>query len=134
MVLRMINFLIFWGFTEKFNFQGGSPKTNIEEGRDCLKREDTWTVCRFKGGGLGKKEGGVDTPMPTMIFRCRHQVVRFPVQFQPSELSTQDSIEVIQTFIFLSQIETLLLESSHQRRSVKKDVRNGKTPGPECLF
>ena len=50
----------------------------------------------------------VDTPMPTMIFRCRHQVVGFPEQFQPSELSTQDSIEVIQTFIFLSQIETLI--------------------------
>ena len=24
---------------------------------DCLKREGAWTVCRFKGGGLGKKEG-----------------------------------------------------------------------------
>ena len=33
-----------------------------------------WTVCRFRGGGLGKKEGGggflkrVDTPMPTMKY------------------------------------------------------------------
>ena len=24
---------------------------------DCLKREGAWTVCRFKGGELGKKEG-----------------------------------------------------------------------------
>ena len=39
---------------------------------DCLKR-GPWTVCRFKGGRLGKKEGGgvfeewgVDTPMDTM--------------------------------------------------------------------
>ena len=31
-----------------------------------------WTVCRFKGGGLGKKEEGgifegVDTPMHSMV-------------------------------------------------------------------
>ena len=27
-------------------------------GGDCLKR-GAWTLCWFKGGGLGKKEGGV---------------------------------------------------------------------------
>ena len=37
-------------------FKGGLTKNQyIEE--DCLKG-GTWTVCRFKRGGLGKKEGG----------------------------------------------------------------------------
>ena len=36
-----------------------------------LSKKGAWTVCRFKGGGLGKKEGGsvfegeVDIPMHT---------------------------------------------------------------------
>ena len=45
-------------------------------GRDCLKR-GTWTVCKFKGGGLARKKGWcffgggggreeVDTSMHTM--------------------------------------------------------------------
>ena len=36
---------------------------------NCLKGEEAWTVCRFKGGGgegLSKK-GGVYTPMHDMI-------------------------------------------------------------------
>ena len=32
---------------------------------DCLKR-GAWTVCRFKGGGLGKKEGGGGIPQCTL--------------------------------------------------------------------
>ena len=45
-------------------------KNQYRGGGYCLKRR-TWTVCRFKGG-LGKKEGGffeggVDTPMHTII-------------------------------------------------------------------
>ena len=61
MVLRMKT-LIFWGFTEKFNFYsgrgrgGGSRKTNIEGG--CLKRE-VWTVCWFKMGARQERGGGV---------------------------------------------------------------------------
>ena len=41
---------------------------NQYRGADCLKRrERPLTVCQFKGGGLGKKEGGgVNTPMHTM--------------------------------------------------------------------
>ena len=45
-------------------------------GGNCLKKEGTWIVCRFKKG-LGKKEGvvflkgggvgGLITPMQTMI-------------------------------------------------------------------
>ena len=50
---------------------GGHEKT-IYRG-NCLKRE-AWSVCKFKGGGLAKKEvdgvfeegGGGDTPMHTM--------------------------------------------------------------------
>ena len=30
---------------------------NQYRGGNCLKR-GAWTVCRFKGGGLGKKERG----------------------------------------------------------------------------
>ena len=49
---------------------GSSSKTNIE-GWDCLNR-GAWTVYRFKGRGLVKKEGGgvevgVDTPIHTMV-------------------------------------------------------------------
>ena len=40
--------------------------------RGGLSKKGAWTVCRFKGGGLGKKErvvilkGGVDIPIHTM--------------------------------------------------------------------
>ena len=54
MVLRMKT-LIFWGFTEKSHFQGRFVrKINIEGG---LLKKGAWTVCRFKGGELGKNEG-----------------------------------------------------------------------------
>ena len=53
----------------KFRF-----RKNKYRGGGCLKR-GAWTVCRFKEGGLGKKEGvgvfkggGVDFPMHTMTF------------------------------------------------------------------
>ena len=68
----MKNFNIF-GVHRKIRFLGGGGihEKPISMG-DCLKR-GTWTVCRFKGGGLGKKEGrmflkGVDTPMQTMDY------------------------------------------------------------------
>ena len=35
--------------------EGGHKKEQYI-GRNCLKR-GAWTVCRFKGGGLAKKEG-----------------------------------------------------------------------------
>ena len=38
--------IFLWGFTKKQCIEG-----------NCLKR-GTWTVCRFRGGGLGEKEGG----------------------------------------------------------------------------
>ena len=66
------------GFTEKSDFYGGGVgggvgghEKTIYRG-NCLKRE-AWSVCKFKGGGLAKKEvdgvfegGGGDTPMHTM--------------------------------------------------------------------
>ena len=66
------------GFTEKSDFYGGGEggvgghEKTIYRG-NCLKRE-AWSVCKFKGGGLAKKEvdgvfeggGGGDTPMHTM--------------------------------------------------------------------
>ena len=58
MGLRMKNFntLIFCGFTDKSNFSGGggSRKPNNEEG---WPKKGAWAVSRFKGGGLGKKDG-----------------------------------------------------------------------------
>ena len=49
-------------------------------GEDCLKR-GAWTVCRFKGGGLSKKEGVVFLrgegryPMdPTSVGRGTHKI------------------------------------------------------------
>ena len=60
MGLRMKNFntLIFCGFTDKSNFSGGggSRKPNKEEG---WPKKGAWAVSRFKGVGLGKKDGGV---------------------------------------------------------------------------
>ena len=58
-------------FTKNSNFHDGEFTKNWYKEQDCLKR-GAWTVCRFKGGGLGKKdeggvfEGGVDTPMHSM--------------------------------------------------------------------
>ena len=67
MLLRM-KILIFWGFTEKSNFQGeGFTKTNIEMG-DCLKRW-AWTVFRFKGG-LARKRGMVFLRGEGLILQC----------------------------------------------------------------
>ena len=48
------------GFTEKSDFQGegGSRKTNIAGGEDCLKR-GALIVCQFKeGGGAWQERGG----------------------------------------------------------------------------
>ena len=45
------------GFTEKSDFYGGGVgghEKTIYRG-NCLKRE-AWSVCKFKGGGLAKKE------------------------------------------------------------------------------
>ena len=60
MGLRMKNFntLIFCGFTDKSNFSGdgGSRKPNKEEG---WPKKGAWAVSRFKGVGLGKKDGVV---------------------------------------------------------------------------
>ena len=51
--------LIFCGFTERSDIDRGLPK-----------KGDTWTVCRFKGGGAWQETvgvlKGVDTPMHTM--------------------------------------------------------------------
>ena len=51
--------LIFWGFTGRSDIDRGLPK-----------KGDTWTVCRFKGGGAWQETvgvlKGVDTPMHTM--------------------------------------------------------------------
>ena len=40
---------------------GGSQKTNIVRGKGLPKKGGggSWTVCRFKDGELGKKEGVV---------------------------------------------------------------------------
>ena len=52
MWLRMENVNIL-GVHWKFRFlRGGSRKTNIEDGGLSEKGGGTWTVCRFKGGGL----------------------------------------------------------------------------------
>ena len=63
MGLRMKNldiFVVHW----KIRFlEGGHKKSNIE---GELRKSGAWTFYRFKGG-LGKKEGGVDTPMHTML-------------------------------------------------------------------
>ena len=48
MGLRMKNCIM--GFTEKSDFQGVSKNQYVGGGN--------WAVCRFKGGGLGKKEEG----------------------------------------------------------------------------
>ena len=72
MVLRTENFNIF-GVYWKIQLLGKILK-NQYKGEDCLM-EGAWTVCWFKDGGLGKKEGavflrgggGFDTPMLTMI-------------------------------------------------------------------
>ena len=66
------------GFTEKSDFYGGGREGGVGGHEktiyrgNCLKRE-AWSVCKFKGGGLAKKEvddvfegGGGDTPMHTM--------------------------------------------------------------------
>ena len=50
------------GVHEKPIYSGGLPK------------KGAWTVCRFKGGGLSKKKGGVDTPMHTMNFYDGHLI------------------------------------------------------------
>ena len=61
-----------WGSLKDPTFREGSRKIIIEVG---FLKKVTWTVCRFKGGELGKNErvvffwgggGDVDTPMHTM--------------------------------------------------------------------
>ena len=39
---------------------------NQYRGGDCLKK-GAWTVCQFKGGGGAVSEGGIDTPIHTML-------------------------------------------------------------------
>ena len=56
MGLRMKDFNIF-GFTEKSDFLGGVLEKPIYKGEWPKKGGMAWTVCKFKGGGLGKKEG-----------------------------------------------------------------------------
>ena len=46
----------FWGSRKNLSFKGRFTKSHYI-GRDGLKR-GAWTVCGFKGEGLGKKEGG----------------------------------------------------------------------------
>ena len=64
--------LILWGFIEKSDGQGGGVSKNQYREGNCRKR-GSWTVYRFKGRGLGKKEGGgalrggVGQPMHTML-------------------------------------------------------------------
>ena len=48
--LKMKNFDIM-----QVDWKGGHKKEQYI-GRNCLKM-GAWTVCRFKGGGLAKKEG-----------------------------------------------------------------------------
>ena len=38
-------------------FRGWSHKKQYRGGGDCLKGGGSWTVCRFNGEELGKKEG-----------------------------------------------------------------------------
>ena len=47
--------LIFWGLLKNPNFRGGFMKSQYTGG--LPKKGGTWSVCRFKGGGLGKKGG-----------------------------------------------------------------------------
>ena len=54
MGLKMENFNNIWVHW-KTHFLGGSSQKKQYIGRNCLK-SGAWTVCRFKGGGLGKKE------------------------------------------------------------------------------
>ena len=60
------NIRCFWGSWKNLSFRGGFHEKPIYTG-DYLKM-GVWTVCRVKGGGLGKKELGVDTPTHTMIY------------------------------------------------------------------
>ena len=59
----MKNFNFFWIHWKIQFLEGGSRKTNIEEG---LPKKGVWRVCKFKagvgggGGGVGKKGGGRD--------------------------------------------------------------------------
>ena len=57
MSLKRENFIIMWAHW-KIHFlgkgEGGSQKKQYV-GDNCLRR-GAWTVCRFKGGGLGKRE------------------------------------------------------------------------------
>ena len=69
MGLRMKNFNILGIHCNIWLLGGGGVHENQYRGEDCLKR-GAWTVCRFKGG-LGKKEGGLDTPVHTMHFHER---------------------------------------------------------------
>ena len=80
MVLRTKNFNIF-GVHSKIRVLGGILENQYIRG-DCLKRgEGGWKVCWFKGGDLTRKrggvfEGGVDTPIPTMIILAHLELSR----------------------------------------------------------
>ena len=59
---------IFWGFTEKSDFQGDVHKKIYR-----VTERGTWAVCRFKGGfarksGLMILRGEVDNPKSTLCF------------------------------------------------------------------
>ena len=69
MGLRMKT-LRFLEYAEKFAIQQAGDHEKLIQRRGSSKK-GAWTVCRFKGGGLDKKEEGgtfegVDTPMHTM--------------------------------------------------------------------
>ena len=60
MVLRVKNFNFWGGSLRNLTFrERGSRKTNIEGRLPRKGGGGAWTVCRYKRGGLGKKEGVV---------------------------------------------------------------------------
>ena len=77
MVLRTKNFNIF-GVDWKIRLLGGILKNQYIRG-DCLKRGD-WRVYWFNKGGWQERggvfEGGIDTPMPTMIILSQLELSR----------------------------------------------------------
>ena len=69
MELRMKT-LIFWGFTEKLDFQGGGAHEKPIQRGGGFPKKGAWTVCQFKGAWQERAgsvfEGGLIPPMHTM--------------------------------------------------------------------
>ena len=70
-----------WGFTEKYNFRGGSRKTNIDLSYGLAKKK-----------GFVVFEGRVDTPMHTMkldalLHKIRIEVLRLAMCTSMTSLS-----------------------------------------------